>query len=464
MLTYWAFEMSGKSEKFNEQAANFLSGRGRNGLFRDPSEIDPGVLPRPSGTSPSESVNPMPANTNFPSSQDEGKGGAVVSSDNKDGTGNEQDDASTLKLVPQTDNLTREEVLEKINALIGMDDFKSWVNDLDQGHEFERVAKKLNLAAKGDGKKNSKFYHMVLVGDPGTGKSMAAEMYCQYLRSSERMKDAHFYKVTVGDIVSQYVGATSRELKKVLSQGKKEGQKLIIHVDEAYILSSNSHGREAIAELVGSMTEEADRIAIVLTGYKGPMSDMLSSNEGMRSRVRVYIECKNYSDQDLLGILKLKIPSEQYQRKLSGDAAEEAVKAFAAVREAAGKHFGNGRVAEVLLMNMGLALERRVSGMVKDLKDEHIDVMSEAERSNLETTMMTYTADDVRNAVRHMMTQALDHQGETSGPSTAEPDKLRPIVEQVVMDILGAAMAATPAPTDNTHHLPRSAGPRISPP
>jgi len=319
-----------------------------------------------------------------------------------DSNGNEvKDDEHSLQLAGAVEEVPLEELKEEIKEMIGMEPFKAWIDDLDEGKDFDELADLLGVldeevaAAEADGRKkksNPTFYHMVLMGNPGTGKSKVAEAYCQYLRSSGIMPNADFYKISAGDIVSEFIGATASHLKELLNRGKDEGKPLILHLDEAYSLTANKHGEEALTELVNAMTEEADRIVLVLSGYEAPMMEMIEKNEGMRSRVRIEINCPDYDDNELLQIMKLKLPGQRITRSLSVDAEKEAMTLFSAMREKMGLQFGNGRVAEVLLQDMQLAQEKRLAQLYKGLsKDEKLK-----RKDEIKAQMRTYDVQDVK--------------------------------------------------------------------
>ena len=453
----------GKSAEFFEQAAQALPGFGigesyEETLARAREDQNTAANPAPAQNSTATGETPM-ANAN-----DDSGSKSVMGADGKE----QKRDETLLNLVSEVEEVPREEVLEKIQKLIGMDPFKKWISALDETKDYDRAAKILGLAEpaqaptadkndpdkkKKKKKKNKTFHHMVLIGNPGTGKSTAAELYCQYLRSSERMKGALFFKVSAGDIVSPFVGATAHALKELFNRGKKEGQKLIIHIDEAYALAANSHGNDAIAEIVNTMTEEAGRVVFVLSGYKGPMAKMLKSNPGMLSRVRITIDLGDYDDAQLLEIFKSMLSGDEVLRSLSVEAESEILKTFAEVREIAGAHFGNGRVAEVLLMNMGNALKTRISKTLKDYSDEKLANLAEGEKTALKETMMTFTDEDVRHAAEHMKAQAQESETEEEQAAimNASPAGERRIQEIVVKTIASmfsssAAGAETSAP------------------
>ncbi len=355
-----------------------------------------------------------------------------------------KDDPNRLKLVGEIAEEPLEAVMAKINRMIGCDDFKAWINTLYASRDSSEMWEELkkweaeNGEARSDaGEDEPPFYHMVLVGDPGTGKSTEAEYYCQFLRSAGIMKGARFFKITAGNIVSQFIGATARELKEILQQGKDTGQKLILHIDEAYSLTSNSFGMEAVTELVNSMTEEAGRIVIVMTGYKDPMNEMLNKNEGMRSRVRKYVDNKSYSDAELLEIFKLKLGLQKKKINLGSGAEEEILKFFSAIRKSAGKNFGNGREAQVLLQNLNIVLDARIAGMKKSegLTKDVTSKFTAADWKALQERMRSYTVEDIKAAAAFRMTQAHSKAEEalTMEEQESRPEKTYTQAEVVAM-------------------------------
>lgn len=368
-------------------------------------------------------VNQQADNAEEDGDENEQGAGGGVAMDSGDGKAKD-DDKVALHLVADTKIMTYEEVMAEIEGMIGMDDFKSWIHAIDGGRNFDRVANLLNLADKTK-KGNKVSYHITLLGNPGTGKSMAAELYAQYLKASGKMRDAMFYKVTAGDLVSPYVGATAKAIKDLLKQGKDKevvdsvtgekykGQKLIIHLDEAYALTADSHGKQALNELVAVMTEEPERVVLILSGYDVPMGKMLSENPGMRSRVRKNVPCADYDNDDLLAILKTKLPKEEIEWIITPEVDAAIKTAFDKVREAMGRHFGNGRVAEYILMNARDIAKQRASDFLEHVSDEDVLKMSEAEQTELGNKMRTFATDDIEKATQLLLSQASDTEVET---------------------------------------------------
>ena len=78
--------------------------------------------------------------------------------------------------------------------------------------------------------------HMILTGNPGTGKTMMAEKLAQILFVIGVAKSAELSVKTRVNLVGQYIGQTAQTTRKVIE--KARGGTLFI--DEAYTLASNS--------------------------------------------------------------------------------------------------------------------------------------------------------------------------------------------------------------------------------
>lgn len=83
----------------------------------------------------------------------------------------------------------------------------------------------------------------------------------------------------------------------------------VFFIDEAYQLVSNnnSNGRSVLDYLLGEMESLRGRVVLVFAGYKKSMEPFFAHNEGMKDRVPLVFDFKDYNEQQLLQILHSKV-------------------------------------------------------------------------------------------------------------------------------------------------------------
>jgi len=115
----------------------------------------------------------------------------------------------------------------------------------------------------------------------------------------------------------------------------------VLFIDEAYGLSGDQYGEEAINTLVKLMEDNRADLVVIVAGYPAPMETFISENPGLASRFRTTIVFDDYSDDELIGIFKGMIKAADY------DLGDGALDAFTALlgRQLRNETFGNGRFA-----------------------------------------------------------------------------------------------------------------------
>ena len=160
---------------------------------------------------------------------------------------------------------------EKLNALVGMENFKELVGKI-----------KHSLDSGMDGKYGKGIY--VFTGNPKTGKTTAANLFGELIYEMGLLKSRQIINVTRNDLVANYVGQTSLKTKELLEKAL-DG---VLHIDEAYSLISSENdtfGREALDAILSFVDENRDKICIIFSGYPNEMDKLLQSNPGLKSRV-----------------------------------------------------------------------------------------------------------------------------------------------------------------------------------
>jgi Cdc6-like AAA superfamily ATPase len=122
----------------------------------------------------------------------------------------------------------------------------------------------------------------------------------------------------------------------------------VLFIDEAYSLLDDReglYGDEAISTLVQEMENRRNDTVIILAGYPDKMEKLLERDPGLRSRIAFHVNFPDYSQNELLEIMKLM--ANQNKLTLSYDAIEMASRIFAVAEKT--PDFGNGRFVRNML-------------------------------------------------------------------------------------------------------------------
>ena len=145
--------------------------------------------------------------------------------------------------------------------------------------------------------------HSVFTGNPGTGKTTVAKIYAELLKECGLLKRGHLIITSRADFVAGYVGQTAIKTKRKI----RDALGGVLFIDEAYSLlgqSSGDFGKEVIDTLVDEMTKHNENLIVVLAGYPNEMKLLLESNPGLQSRFKKFLHFADYSDVELLQIMK----------------------------------------------------------------------------------------------------------------------------------------------------------------
>ncbi len=175
--------------------------------------------------------------------------------------------------------------------------------------EFKRDLKSIILRVVQDkrdkerGKTNciNPSYHMLLMGNPGTGKTTIARRMADVFYDAGIISENKFLPVERKSLVGPWIGSTEQIVEKVL----KEAEGGVLFIDEAYSLAGadeRDYGKHVIEGMLTSMTE--NRCIVIAAGYPNKMQKFLKANPGLSRRFTYRIDIPDYSEQDLFTIFK----------------------------------------------------------------------------------------------------------------------------------------------------------------
>lgn len=236
---------------------------------------------------------------------------------------------------PEDAEETIDQVMEKINKLVGMEnikeEIKSFINFVSI--RSERDKRKLPVTPLS--------LHAVFYGPPGTGKTTIARLLGRVYKSLGLLKSGHLVETDRAGLVAGYVGQTAIKTDEMVTKAK-DG---VLFIDEAYTLapvnSANDFGRESIDTILKRMEDMREGFAVIAAGYTDEMERFINSNPGLKSRFSRYFYFNHYTPDELIKIFN--IFADNVEFKLSSDAESRLKELITHFYELRSRSFGNAR-------------------------------------------------------------------------------------------------------------------------
>ncbi|QKS71332.1 AAA family ATPase [Paenalkalicoccus suaedae] len=240
-----------------------------------------------------------------------------------------------------------DEAIEELHRMIGLHEVKKKVESYYQYLQFER-----ERSRQGYQLQHGRSHHMILTGNPGTGKTTIARLLAKIYYKLGVLEREDVVEVDRSQLVGPYVGQTEERTMDVIKQAIGG----VLFIDEAYALKregsqGSDYGQTAIDTLVSAMTngEYAGRFAVILAGYPEEMRTFLLSNPGLRSRFPEsnHLHLPDYSPSELTEI------GEQVALDNDFFLTEEGKKALLdrIAKEQVDETFGNARTVHNIILD-----------------------------------------------------------------------------------------------------------------
>ena len=259
-----------------------------------------------------------------------------------------------------------DDILKDLDNFIGMDEVKSAVREIAYS-----VQNSIERAERGLGEQEKMSMHVILTGNPGTGKTTIARKLGEILAA-------------IG--LSPYQGETPKVVDKLCDKAMGG----ILFVDEAYTLAPqnaagerDNQGAQALEKLMKRMEDDRGKFVVIAAGYRTEMENLFRINPGFKSRFTYFLDIKDYSPDQLYQIMLVFAKEKKYI--FSPEAEELAKKQITELYNSRGNDFANGRTMRTLFDQICKRQAQRLQG-------EDISTMSNEELMTIKATDIPYEA------------------------------------------------------------------------
>ena len=277
--------------------------------------------------------------------------------------------------VPEVRSL--DDILGDLDHYIGMDEVKQAVREIAL-----TVHNNVERAQRGLGEQEKMGIHIVLTGNPGTGKTTIARKLGEILESIGYLDSGHVVEVDRSKMVSPYQGETPKVVDSLCDKAMGG----ILFVDEAYTLAPlsqsgerDNQGAQALEQLMKRMEDDRGKFVVIAAGYRTEMENLFRINVGFRSRFSYFLNIEDYTPDQLYQIMEVFAREKKY--RFAPDAQELTLKMITEIYNAREKDFANGRTMRQLF-------DKIVAKQAERLQTVDISTLSNEQ-------LMTITVDDI---------------------------------------------------------------------
>ena len=242
------------------------------------------------------------------------------------------------------------EALTELDSLTGLDSVKQGIRK-----KIAYAERMRELVELGEAQEEQISLHLVLTGNPGTGKTTVARIYGKVLQALGLLKSGHLVESKEDDLIGGYVGQSAIKTNKKCD----EAMDGILYIDEAHhLLPPEGVGgdfkRQSLGVLTKRMEDDRHRFVVVLSGYgdtpDAPGIDTLvAKTPGFPSRFKSFIHHEDFKPDDLKVIFNGMVKKQGLI--LGPGAAEAGYDAIARRQQETGKGFENGREVRNIIEN-----------------------------------------------------------------------------------------------------------------
>ncbi|KAG1804050.1 P-loop containing nucleoside triphosphate hydrolase protein [Suillus subaureus] len=254
-------------------------------------------------------------------------------------------------------NGEKNSAIDGIMELTGLEDVKAQVL---------RIKAHIDLMKRQGVPLNKERLNLVLLGNPGTGKTTVARLYAQFLESVQVLPGDAFIETTGSSLAHEGVGGAKKLIADAMTVGGGA-----IFIDEAYqLVSEHQHtGGQVLDFLLAEMENQVGTLVFILAGYSKQMEKFFEHNPGLPSRVPYTLKFADYTDPELLTMLEALV-EKRYSGQMKVEDGIRGLYTRIAVRRLGrgrGREgFGNARA----LQNMFAKVAQRLAERLKKQRQQ----------------------------------------------------------------------------------------------
>ena len=259
------------------------------------------------------------------------------------GTDAQQIEREDIKgYVPEERSL--DDILGDLDKFIGMEEVKQAVREIAYS-----VQNSIQRRERGLGDQEKMSMHIILTGNPGTGKTTIARKMGEILAAIGYLDSGHVVEADRAKMVSPYQGETPKVVDRLCDKAMGG----ILFVDEAYTLAPVSQGGErdtqgaqALEKLMKRMEDDRGKFVVIAAGYRTEMDNLFRINPGFRSRFNYFLNIEDYTPKQLFDIMAIFAQEKKYI--FSEQAEAKAKRCIQQLYDSRDKDFANGRAMRSL--------------------------------------------------------------------------------------------------------------------
>ena len=274
-----------------------------------------------------------------------------------------------------------DDILKDLDKYIGMDEVKSAVREIAYA-----VKNSVERAERGLGEQEKMSMHIILTGNPGTGKTTIARKLGEILAAIGYLDSGHVVEVDRAKMVSPYQGETPKVVDRLCDKAMGG----ILFVDEAYTLAPvsqagdrDNQGAQALEKLMKRMEDDRGKFVVIAAGYRTEMDNLFRINPGFRSRFNYFLNIEDYTPEQLYQIMLVFAKEKKYIFSEQAEALTK--KMITEMYNSRDKDFANGRTMRSLFDQICKKQAQRLQG-------ESISTMSNEELMTIEDQDIPYEA------------------------------------------------------------------------